>query len=239
MINEYRGRLLILCVVAVSLALPAMAAAHLERPSYWPDPAPDRSVSPAAGGKVPDRCARSAPPSTGYGPGEVRVVCEGRGGWKSIAALRESIHKARKYGYRIRPSQPKEYLSRREANDLLRDEPRLAKQCRYHEIQPAVFDSGNNDRVVIMPGRYTEPTSRAQPLNDPRCTDMTQTDSGGAKTPSYKYQVTCPNDQNLIHVQGRAVPLDAAAEPAARRTGRGSPTRALRPLQPPDRGLAA
>ena len=33
----------------------------------------------------------------------------------------------------------------------------LAKQCRYNEIQPAVFDSGNNDRVVIMPGRYTEP----------------------------------------------------------------------------------
>ena len=66
-----------------------------------------------------------------------------------------------------------------------------------------------------MPGRYTEPTSRAQPLNDPRCADLTQEDSSGAKTPSYRYQVTCPNDQNLIHVQGRAVPRHAAAQPAA------------------------
>ena len=141
------------------------------------------------------------------------MVCEGRGGWKSIDALRESIYKARKYGYRIRPSQPKEYLSRREANDLLWENLKLVRKCRYNEIQPAVFASGNNDRIVILPGHYTEPTSRAQPLNDPRCKDMTQTDSGGAKTPSYKYQVTCPNDQNLIHVQGRAVPLTPPPSP--------------------------
>ena len=82
---------------------------------------------------------------------------------------------------------------------------KLAKKCRYSEIQPAVNDSGNNDRVVVLPGHYTEPTSRAQPLNDPRCADMKQKDSGGAETPSYQYQVTCPNDQNLIHIAGREV----------------------------------
>ena len=82
----------------------------------------------------------------------------------------------------------------------------LARRCAYSEIQPAVNASHNNDRVVVMPGVYTEPTSRAQPLNDPRCADMTQEDSGGAKTPSYRYQVNCPNDQNLVHIQGRAVP---------------------------------
>ncbi len=64
-----------------------------------------------------------------------------------------------------------------------------------------------------MPGRYTEPTSRAQPLNDPRCANLTQTDSGGAKTPSYRYQVTCPNDQNLVYVQGRAVSRRAPPQP--------------------------
>jgi hypothetical protein len=203
--TEYRGRLLILCVVAVSLVLPAMAAAHLERPSYWPDPAPDRSVSPAAGGKVPSlRSLGSA--LDRHGAGKVRVVCQGRGGWKSIDALRESIKSARKYGYRIRPSQPKLYLSRREASDLLRKNIKLAKKCDYNEIQPAVTASANNDRVVVLPGRYTEPTSRAQPLNDVRCKDMKQQDRGGALTPSYRYQVTCPNDQNLIHVAGRAVP---------------------------------
>ena len=33
--------------------LTATAYGHIERSSYWPDPAPDTSVKPAAGGKVP------------------------------------------------------------------------------------------------------------------------------------------------------------------------------------------
>ena len=36
------------------LAGATTASAHLERPSYWPNPAPDTSVTPAAGGGVPD-----------------------------------------------------------------------------------------------------------------------------------------------------------------------------------------
>jgi len=197
--------LITLGAVLGSFAVPAAALAHLERPSYWPDPSPDKSVSPAAGGEVPDlRSLRSA--VTGKGAGKVRVVCQGRGGWKSLSLLAESIEKARKHGYRIRPSQPKLHLSRWDALQLLWQNVALAKKCKYNEIQPAVFDSKNNDRVVVMPGIYTEPTSRAQPLNDPRCANLTQTDSGGAKTPSYRYQVTCPNDQNLVYVAGRAVP---------------------------------
>jgi hypothetical protein len=136
----------------------------------------------------------------------VRVVCQGNGGWKSLGLLVASIEKARAHGYRLRPSQPALRLSRWEALKLLWQNVALARRCAYSEIQPAVNDSRNNDRVVVMPGVYTEPTSRAQPLNDPRCAGLTQEDSGGAKTPSYRYQVTCPNDQNLIHIQGRAVP---------------------------------
>ncbi len=205
-------RVVLMCTVLGTLLVPAVASAHLERPSYWPDPNPDRSVFPAAGGKVPELRSLSSAAS-GRGAGKVRVVCQGRNGWKSIEALRESIYKARKYGYRIRPSQPKVYLRRRAANELLWENLVLARKCKYSEIQPAIVASGNNDRVVVLPGRYTEPTSRAQPLNDPRCADMTQTDSGGAKTPSYKYQVNCPNDQNLIHVQGRAVPSTPPPSP--------------------------
>ena len=203
--GPFRRRLIVMGMVLGTLLVPAVAFAHLERPSYWPDPNPDRSVYPAAGGKVPElRSLSSAVHGKGYG--KVRVVCQGRGGWKSIELLRESIYKARKHGYRLRPSQPKLSLSRRDANELLWENLALARKCKYSEIQPAVNASGNNDRVVVLPGRYTEPTSRAQPLNDPRCADLTQTDSGGAKTPSYRYQVTCPNDQNLIHIAGRAVP---------------------------------
>jgi hypothetical protein len=195
-----------------TLALPAAALAHLERPSYWPDPAPDKSVSPAAGGRVPDlRSLDSA--VSGKGPGTVRVVCQGRAGQKSLRLLSKSIDRARKHGYRIRPSQPKLRLSRWEGFRLLWQNVVLARLCDYSEIQPAVNASHNNDRVVVMPGIYTEPTSRAQPLNDPRCAGMTQEDSGGAKTPSYRYQVNCPNDQNLVHIQGRAVPDSAPPSP--------------------------
>ena len=35
------------------LVVVSQASAHIERASYWPDPAPDTSVSPPAGGKVP------------------------------------------------------------------------------------------------------------------------------------------------------------------------------------------
>ena len=222
--GQFRRRLIVMGVVLGTLLVPAVAFAHLERPSYWPDPNPDRSVYPAAGGKVPELRSLS---SAAFGKShhrkssvDVRVVCQGRGGWKSIDALRESIYKARQHGYRLRPSQPKLYLSRRAAHELLKQNLALARKCRYSEIQPAVNASGNNDRVIVLPGTYTEPTSRAQPLNDPRCADMTQTDRGGAKTPSYRYQVTCPNDQNLVHVAGRAVsPLPPPSPPLMNRQG--------------------
>jgi hypothetical protein len=208
----YRRRLITIAAVLGTLALPTVAFAHLERPSYWPDPAPDRSVSPAAGGKVPEvRSLRSA--VTGRGPGKVRVVCQGRHGWKSLKLLEKAIEKARRHGYEIRPSQPRLRLDRWEARELLHLNYALARKCGYDEIQPAVAASGNNDRVVIMPGTYTEPTSRAQPLNDPRCADMTQQDSSGAETPSFRYQATCPNDQNLVYVQGREVPDEPPPEP--------------------------
>ena len=61
-----RGVSLAATLAAVMLALPALALAHLERPSYWPDPRPDNSVSPPAGGKVPKaRSLKSAASGAG------------------------------------------------------------------------------------------------------------------------------------------------------------------------------
>ncbi len=209
--NRQRG-FLAGTIAIVALALPAFAAAHLERPSYWPDPSPDTSVKPAAGGEVPK--ARSLTSAvTGKGPGEVRVVCLGADGSQSIAVLRKALRKAQTKGVTLRPSQPSKVWSERKARKNLNLNLALAEQCEYHTIQEAVFDSGNNDRVVIMPGRYREAPSRRSPVNDPKCANLTQEDSSGAKTPSYKYQVTCPNDQNLIYVQGREVPKEPAPSP--------------------------
>ena len=122
------------------LALPAVAFAHLERPSYWPDPRPDASISPPAGGEVPD--ARSLGSAvTGKGPGDVRVVCVGDEGKRSLELLRKAVHKGEKKGYRIRPSQPKKFLSESKAQKLLDINRALAQRCKYSEIQQAVFDS--------------------------------------------------------------------------------------------------
>jgi len=212
MTGAARRPLIAIGAVLALLAGPGLATAHLERPSYWPDPAADTSISPPAGGEVPK--ARSLGSAvTGKGAGDVRVVCKGAQGRRSMALLRKSLKVATKKGFRTRPSQPLKVLSKPRAKKTLGQNRRLAKQCAYSEIQPAIFDSGNNDRVVIMPGRYTEPTSRQQPLNDPRCAELTQQDSSGAETPSYRYQVTCPNDQNLVYVQGREVPDAPPPEP--------------------------
>src|SRR5215211_1053597 len=118
--------------------------------------------------------------------------------------LKESIKDAKTHGYEIRPTDHRSF-SKKQARRLKRINRKLKKKCKFSEIQPAVNASGNNDRVVIMPGLYTEPTSRAQPTNDPACDQYEQVndeDTPGAV--SYAYQFRCPNDQNLIAVMGRA-----------------------------------
>jgi hypothetical protein len=182
------------------MAIPGTALAHIERPSYWPNPKPDRSVHPAAGGKVPK--ARSLASALNQkAPGDTRVVCKPN----SMSRLKNSIHSARRHGYDIRPHDHRS-LSKGKAHRLLKVNRGLANHCRYHQIQPAVFDSGNNDRVVIMPGLYKEPHSRKQPTFDPKCDKYEITsDRGEPGALSYAYQVHCPNDQNLIAVNGRKI----------------------------------
>ena len=56
-----------------------------------------------------------------------------------------------------------------------------------------------------MPGHYLEKKSRAQPKDDPKCADYRETSEKGQGAASYRYQATCPNDQSLIYLQGRAL----------------------------------
>jgi hypothetical protein len=186
-------------VVLSALPVP-VALAHIERPSYWPEPAPDRSITPPTGGEVPK--ARSlASALKAEPPGTTRVVCQPG----SLRRLRRSIRKARRQGYDIRPTDHRG-LSAKRARRLTRINRRLSARCRFRQIQPAVTASGNNDRVVVMPGVYTEPTSRAKPTHDPACDKYeTNSDRGESGALSYAYQFHCPNDQNLIAVLGRAV----------------------------------
>ena len=235
--------------VVIGLAVVVAASAHIERASYWPDPAPDNSVSPPAGGKVP------AVRTLGFAlnkrrRSKLKVVCQGRVPSqrrvkkarrklrsarrhhasrqrintlkrrirkakkryriavrknRSIRRLRGSIAKAKRQGYKFRPSEPTRRLTRAQGTKLYRLNKRLLARCRYHEIQPAVKASGNNATVVIMPGIYTEPTARKQPTNDRRCANLRiLNDRGEPVALSYAFQFKCPNDQNLIAVMGRA-----------------------------------
>jgi hypothetical protein len=186
---------------ACLLALPALAAAHIERPAYWPDPRPDHHVHPAAGGKVPKaRSLRSAFDASK--PGQTLVVCKR----DSVARARHSIQLVRTQGYALRPTQKPHKMSAKRAHGLRSLNKRFAKRCSYHSIQKAVFDAHNNDFIVVMPGIYSEPHSRKQPTQDPKCQKyLTDTDFGGGGPVgvSYRYQWHCPNDQALINVLGR------------------------------------
>ena len=195
-------RLVSAVALAAMLAFTATAAAHVERPSYWPDPAADTSITPSTGGEPP-KAKFLATALHKKAPGTTRVVCQPG----SMAAMRRSVATALKNGYDIRPSDQRQ-LPRKRARALLSINRQLKKMCRYSEIQPAVTDSGNNDRVVVMPGVYEEPTSRAQPTQDPACDKYrTNGDKPGQEGTalSYEYQFNCPNDQNLVAVMGRAV----------------------------------
>ena len=200
---RHRRRTLIvaIAITAIAVLVPALAQGHIERASYWPDPAPDTSVNPPAGGAVPAvRDVASALKKNK--PGTTRVVCQP----DSLQRLDADLAKAQTTGYKLRASQPPIKLSKKEAKTLRHINVKLFKQCDYDSIQDAVTDSGNNDRIEVMPGLYTEPESRAKPTNDPACDQYEITnDENQAGAVSYAYQVNCPNDQNLIAVLGRAL----------------------------------
>src|SRR3954464_9036230 len=96
---ESRRLLALLVALVAALATAAPAVAHVERASYWPDPAPDCSITPCAGGQVPEiRSLASALDRPA--PGDTRVVCEP----DSLDKLKASVANAVQNGYDIRPT---------------------------------------------------------------------------------------------------------------------------------------
>src|SRR5258707_4258537 len=179
---------------------PALASAHIERASYWPDPAPDCSITPCAGGAVPTPRTLASAAEPG-GLGVTRVVCQK----DSMKRLNASLQVAGTTGYVLRPTQPPIKVTSKEAAALRTLNKQLKQKCAFSSIQEAVTQSGNNDRIVIMPGLYTEQKSREAPTHDPACAQyQIENDRGETGAVSYEYQYHCPNDQNLIAVIGRA-----------------------------------
>src|SRR3954470_14769226 len=91
-----------LLAIAVTVIFAAPALAHIERTAFWPDPRPDHGVTPAAGGKVPK--IRSLGSALRAKPaGRTRVVCQS----DSLVRAKRDIRRARRRGYKVRPSQPR------------------------------------------------------------------------------------------------------------------------------------
>ncbi|WP_460807231.1 right-handed parallel beta-helix repeat-containing protein [Nocardioides salsibiostraticola] len=196
-------------VLLALLVLPAPgASAHVERPSYWPDPKADCQVSPCAGGKIP-KTRSLASALVNKKPGETRVVCRK----DSMRRVKRAVRVARVKGYDIRPTVHKKF-GPAQAKRLLQVNRKLFKRCDYRQIQPAVTDSSNNDRVVVMPGLYRETRSRRQPTGDKSCAKYrTESDSGDPGALSHDFQLNCPNDANLIAVIGRGPDNGTAPSP--------------------------
>ena len=201
------------------LVCAAPAVAHVERTAYWPDPRPDTSVTPPAGGAVP-KMRSLASALDRKAPGTTRVVCQP----DSMKLLRAEVGLARRDGIDLRPTQTVP-LSRKSARRLLALNAKLAAMCKYSEIQPAINDSHNNDRIVILPGIYTEPTSRAVPAFPKECDQYRTTSDHGSGAVSYEYQFHCPNAQALVAVIGRALGpgKDPTTTPASRPDPHGIP----------------
>jgi hypothetical protein len=206
----------VLVVLVASLAWATAALAHVERTAYWPDPKPDSSAKPAAGGAVPKVRTLASALKT-KPPGKTRVVCKK----DSLKRVKSQIRTARKKGVTYRPTETRKF-SAKQGKRLLALNSKLFKRCKFRQIQPAVTKSHNNDRVVVMPGVYSEPRSRRIPAFPQEC-DKYRTDNSdhGAGAVSYEYQFHCPNAQALVAVIGRA--LDTAPPPTAGPEGRPDP----------------
>ena len=129
-----------IAVAAVAMLVPAFALAHIERASYWPDPAPDTSVKPAAGGSVPAVRSlysvarrRRSPARRGSSARRCRASKLRKHGTpeqlsknKSMKALNKDLKTARKNGYKLRESQPAIKISKKKAKKLRKTQHQAA-----------------------------------------------------------------------------------------------------------------
>src|SRR5438067_11798235 len=113
--------------LVAALILPAIASAHIERASYWPDPAADCSVTPCAGGEVPTARSLASAVST-TGPGVTRVVCQP----DSLKRLQQSIADAKSVGYQLRPTQPRQKITAADGRALLDLNKTFFKRCAFN-----------------------------------------------------------------------------------------------------------
>ena len=202
-------------------AIPQLASAHLERPSYWPDPGARQlghARRPAA------RCrrrARSRPPSPARAP--ARSAWSARARRRGSLTLLAALGPPRQHEWLPPASEPRSASSAADEgrqdcssmNQALRQALRATTRSRRRSTTPATTTGSWS-----CPAATRSAKSRRRRSTTPTCNpSLLQEDQSGAQTPSYEYQATCPNDQNLIYVQGRTVKGDPLPAPDPDRHG--------------------
>ena len=212
-------------LAVMMLALPTLAVAHLE-PSYWPDRArqlrqPAGRRQGAQGALVELGGARRAPgpcPSR-RSPAPAARRLQGHQG-RALARPPARIGARGPQEGLPPPSEPAEAQALQATGAAAaRHQRRAGGAVRLPLGQAAVFDAKEQRPDPDHAGPLYRAASR-KAENDPKCNpSLLQRDASGDLTPSYEYQVRCPNDQNLIHVQGRAVKGEPPVPPRSDRRG--------------------
>ena len=111
------------------------------------------------------------------------MVCQG----DSLGAARKRSISSAPRTTRLPPApEPAQELSAREGRaSCSRSTRRSPTSASFRSIQKAVNDSGNNDRVVVMPGRYKEKHVAQAADQRPGCADLLQDNGSGGMAPSY------------------------------------------------------
>jgi hypothetical protein len=80
-------------------------------------------------------------------------------------------------------------IERRLRGAVERRNLRLLRRCRFRHIQAAVNRARSGQRILVLPGVYSEQPSRRVPSDDPRCEgDRYEGEERGTK--SYAFQPT-------------------------------------------------
>ena len=142
-------------------------------------PGPRHLGQPARRGRGPRRAlAEVGAEAQAAGQDAGRLQGQKGEGKKSLRKARRSIKQAKKKGFRLLPSRNKKELSKKKAKRLMKINRKLAERCKFKTVQKAINKSGNNDRVVIMPGKYKEKPSRNAADQRPQ---VRRSDAGGPK----------------------------------------------------------
>jgi len=155
---------------------------------------------PASGGAHPERITKFPYPQAGSVPvarstGPAIVVCQ-----------RDSLSRLKRiYGRNRRALRPRLQALRR---------------CHFRSIQSAVNAAKSGDRILLLPGVYTEPASRRVPVGSygqpPCANDYVETEGFTNNAPppagpasddppvraNRNYHLKCPNSKNLIAIAG-------------------------------------